>query len=37
MEAIGAEVRLVVEGFLHAAVSAPAVKIRDFRFTGATV
>jgi len=37
VEAIGAEVRLVVDDFLHAAVSAPAIKIRDFRFTGATV
>jgi hypothetical protein len=28
---------LIVDDFLKAAVSAPVVKIRDFRFTGATV
>ncbi len=37
VEAIGSETRLVVDDFLKAAVLAPAVKIRDFRFTGATV
>jgi len=37
VEAIGSETRLIVDDFLRAAVSAPAVKIRDFRFTGATV
>jgi predicted Zn-dependent protease len=37
LEAIGSETRLIVDDFLRAAVSAPAVKIRDFRFTGATV
>ena len=37
VEAIGTETRLVVDDFLQAAVMAPAVKIRDFRFTGATV
>lgn len=37
VEAIGSETRLIVDDFLKAAVSAPAVKIRDFRFTGATV
>lgn len=37
MEAMGAEVRLVVDDFLRAAISAPAVKIREFKFTGATV
>ncbi len=37
VEAIGSETRLIVDDFLRAAISAPAVKIRDFRFTGATV
>ena len=37
VEAIGSETRLVVDDFLKAVVLAPAVKIRDFRFTGATV
>jgi predicted Zn-dependent protease len=37
VQAIGSETRLIVDDFLKAAVSAPAVKIRDFRFTGATV
>ncbi len=37
VEAIGSETRLVVDDFLKAAVLAPAEKIRDFRFTGATV
>jgi predicted Zn-dependent protease len=37
VEAIGSETRLIVDDYFKAAVSAPAVKIRDFRFTGATV
>ncbi|MFQ5941955.1 MAG: TldD/PmbA family protein [Anaerolineales bacterium] len=37
VEAVGLETRVVVDDFLRAAVSAPAVKIRDFRFTGVTV
>ena len=37
VEAIGSETRVIVDDFLHAAISAPAIKIRDFRFTGATM
>ncbi|GMR11410.1 MAG: TldD/PmbA family protein [Anaerolineae bacterium] len=37
VEAIGSEVRLMVDDFLHSAVSAPSIKIRDFKLTGATV
>ena len=37
VEAIGSEVRVIVDDFLNVAISAPAIKIADFRFTGSTV
>ncbi len=37
IEGLGSDVRVVVDDFVRSAVSAPAVKIRDFRFTGVTV
>lgn len=37
LEAVGSETRLITEDFLNIVVHAPAVKIRSFRFTGATV
>ncbi len=36
VDRIGAETRLLTEDFLGMSVHAPAIKIREFRFTGAT-
>jgi predicted Zn-dependent protease len=36
VEGIGAETRLLSDDFLNMSVRAPAIKIKNFRFTGTT-